>query len=322
GGIVTNPPEYATGDTFTPTPGANGSRRPSGLAMVVMAALVLTAIVAIWSMVVRLDRASYVSGLINRSTTFNEAQATAKDDHVRGALVAVLLTALATAAVFITWFAIVVRRLHAARPSEFRHGRGWAIGAWFVPIVNLIYPKQMADDAWRAATGRTQPVPAVFHFWWAAWLAGNATTFIGNRITNSNDPSLLMNGDRVAGVGEAISAIGAILAIIVVARLDVAAQRAALLPAAPQPSPWPPTPLQPGSPWPPAAPMPGFDPAAPTAPATAAEPQPPAPAATFNPPPGWPAPPPGWVPPPGWQPDPAWPPAPPDWQFWVPANPT
>jgi hypothetical protein len=37
----------------------------------------------------------------------------------------------------------------------------------------------------------------------------------------------------------------------------------------------------------------------------------------FNPAPGWPPPPPGFVPPPHWQPDPAWPPAPPGWQLWV-----
>src|SRR5260221_5152237 len=39
----------------------------------------------------------------------------------------------------------------------------------------------------------------------------------------------------------------------------------------------------------------------------------------FNPAPGWPRPPEGWVPPEGWQPDPAWPPAPEGWSFWVPA---
>jgi RsiW-degrading membrane proteinase PrsW (M82 family) len=38
----------------------------------------------------------------------------------------------------------------------------------------------------------------------------------------------------------------------------------------------------------------------------------------FNPPPGWPAPPPGWQPPDGWQPDPSWPPAPSGWEFWKP----
>jgi F0F1-type ATP synthase epsilon subunit len=38
---------------------------------------------------------------------------------------------------------------------------------------------------------------------------------------------------------------------------------------------------------------------------------------TFNPPPGWPRPPDGWVPPRGWTPDPAWPPPPVGWQLWV-----
>lgn len=38
----------------------------------------------------------------------------------------------------------------------------------------------------------------------------------------------------------------------------------------------------------------------------------------FNPPPGWPSPPSGWVPPAGWQPDPSWPPPPVGWQVWLP----
>jgi hypothetical protein len=37
----------------------------------------------------------------------------------------------------------------------------------------------------------------------------------------------------------------------------------------------------------------------------------------FNPPPGWPPAPAGWVAPPGWQPDPSWPAPPPGWQLWV-----
>jgi hypothetical protein len=37
----------------------------------------------------------------------------------------------------------------------------------------------------------------------------------------------------------------------------------------------------------------------------------------YNPPPGWPPPPPGFTPKPGWQPDPAWGPPPPGWQLWV-----
>jgi hypothetical protein len=38
---------------------------------------------------------------------------------------------------------------------------------------------------------------------------------------------------------------------------------------------------------------------------------------TFNPPPGWPKPPAGWVPPKGWTPDPTWPHPPPGWKLWI-----
>jgi len=37
----------------------------------------------------------------------------------------------------------------------------------------------------------------------------------------------------------------------------------------------------------------------------------------FNPPPNWPAPPPGWAPSPGWRPPPEWPAPPPGWQVWL-----
>lgn len=37
----------------------------------------------------------------------------------------------------------------------------------------------------------------------------------------------------------------------------------------------------------------------------------------FNPPPGWPPAPAGWVAPPGWRPDPSWPEPPAGWQLWV-----
>ncbi len=40
----------------------------------------------------------------------------------------------------------------------------------------------------------------------------------------------------------------------------------------------------------------------------------------FNPPPGWPKPPDGWVPPRGWTPDPAWPDPPDGWQLWLSAD--
>jgi hypothetical protein len=302
----------------------NGSK-PGGLAAVVIAALVISAAVAAWSLVVDLGRASYVAGVLDRGADFTFTEATRQDHRVQGAATASLLTFLVTAAVFITWFARVVRKLHASRPGEFRFGPGWAIGGWFIPFFNLVQPKLMLNDAWRAAVDRRERVPLVFHLWWAAYLLGQITSGTGRALGNDsiNDPHMLVTGDRIWAAGEAILIVAAFLGIVVVARLDAAARQAG--PPPNQLGPWgqrgtwdaPAGPGQPAA-WGEPAAWPQQPPPPAQAPAPVAAPPP---GMVFNPAPGWPAPPPGWVPPPGWQPDPAWPPAPADWQLWIPANP-
>ncbi len=50
--------------------------------------------------------------------------------------------------------AVWTRRLYGnLRPlgfHELRFGEGWALGGWFVPVVNLVRPKQIVNDIWRA----------------------------------------------------------------------------------------------------------------------------------------------------------------------------
>ncbi|GLZ29484.1 hypothetical protein Lesp02_16740 [Lentzea sp. NBRC 105346] len=66
----------------------------------------------------------------------------------------------AAAALFITW--MYRARVNAERLTyvqEHRRSRGWVIGAWFVPFANLVLPKQIADDIWRANDPLQQTVP-------------------------------------------------------------------------------------------------------------------------------------------------------------------
>ncbi len=86
--------------------------------------------------------------------------------------------AIATLVLFIVWFYRVYANLGALGAGELRYGIGWAAGAWFVPILNLFRPKQIADDIWRASDPergeggwRGGPVPVVYGVWWTAWLA-------------------------------------------------------------------------------------------------------------------------------------------------------
>jgi Domain of unknown function (DUF4328) len=58
---------------------------------------------------------------------------------------------------FLAWFHRAYGNIRALGVSEPRYRRGWAIGAWFIPLANLVIPKQLANDLWRAGDAELQP---------------------------------------------------------------------------------------------------------------------------------------------------------------------
>jgi hypothetical protein len=52
-----------------------------------------------------------------------------------------LVTYVIGGVVFIVWFHRAYGNLGALGVDRPRHGRGWAIGAWFIPIANVFIPK-------------------------------------------------------------------------------------------------------------------------------------------------------------------------------------
>ncbi|MEU0885694.1 DUF4328 domain-containing protein [Lentzea sp. NPDC005914] len=90
---------------------------------------------------------------------------------------AFLLT-LAAGVVFVVW--LYNARVNAERltpAAEHRRSRTWVWLGWFVPFVNLWYPKQVVDDVWRASDPQQQGVPLqqrVQHKlvtqWWIAFV--------------------------------------------------------------------------------------------------------------------------------------------------------
>ncbi len=81
---------------------------------------------------------------------------------------------VATGVVFVVWLwkAYSSNRVD---PSRLRHGRGWTIGAWFVPILNLFRPFQLVRDlrdGIRSAMGATGPDRKrwLVRAWWAAFV--------------------------------------------------------------------------------------------------------------------------------------------------------
>lgn len=97
----------------------------------------------------------------------------ASDARQATASAAGLVLLALTAAAFVAWFHaayVIVERSCAARP---RYTATWAIVAWFVPILNLVRPKQIADDLWKASTPPADPPSRrsrLLTQWWALWV--------------------------------------------------------------------------------------------------------------------------------------------------------
>jgi hypothetical protein len=136
-----------------------------------------------------IDVLSIVSGLaeirlLERAAAGNATGAELLANDERQQLVAVVqLVALALGAVFfLRWFRRAYANLRAFGAAT-RHSPGWAIGYWFIPILNLFRPKRIADEIWRSSKPDDgERAPQLISLWWAAFIAAGAAGQIGFRI--------------------------------------------------------------------------------------------------------------------------------------------
>ncbi|MFJ9761127.1 DUF4328 domain-containing protein [Streptomyces sp. NPDC101149] len=130
----------------------------------------------------------------------------------------VLLTCVV---VFLCWFHRV--RVNAEVFSPFGHAkkRGWAIGAWFVPIVNLWFPRRITLDIWDASSPWDTPRShGLVDAWWTLWLLSVLTNRSGSFAYRSADTAEEIRGAvRQVLVADVVDAAAAVLAILVVLRL-------------------------------------------------------------------------------------------------------
>ena len=89
----------------------------------------------------RIEAGEHVS---DAETSFND---------IRQSVIGVVQTLafIATIVLFLMWFSRAYQNVERLGGGPLRYGRGWAIGAWFVPVLNLFRPKQIANDIWRGS---------------------------------------------------------------------------------------------------------------------------------------------------------------------------
>lgn len=115
-----------------------------------------------------------------------------------------------------------------------RHSTGWAIGAWFVPILNLVRVPQIAADLYRA--GRTTPrAGLVIGVWWGLWIVDGLASraAAGQQVPQS--PRAFHSVLDVLAVSYWLTIASAIATILMMTLVTGGLGRAASRPRAPQP---------------------------------------------------------------------------------------
>jgi hypothetical protein len=145
---------------------------------------------------------------------------------------------IAGAIVLIRWLHGAYKNVDVVARPERRYGHGWAIGGWFVPIMNFWRPKQVVNDVWRAG-GRspedTEPGWLLL-LWWTAFVVGGVADRVASRLWGSADLADTRDATVAFVVSDGIDIVAAILAILVVrAATDRLDGRAATLAKPPEP---------------------------------------------------------------------------------------
>ena len=185
----------------------------SRFAIVMLAISMATSVLVIVALAGRLDILDRVNDATNPATL---EEATASDQLVAVSSLGWLLAYLATAAAFIGWLFSCAKLVQRVRPDLLRHKTGWAIGAWFVPFLNLARPPQIVNDVRRLGdTGVRPRGRKLVGWWWALLLVSNVSAWA---VVASNPSSLDALRGQTNGqlLREGLHLTAGVLAILVV----------------------------------------------------------------------------------------------------------
>ena len=141
---------------------------------------------------------------------------------------------------FIRWLHRAYRNIDAISPSYRRFDTGWAIGACFVPILNLWRPKQIVNDVWNSGSPAGRRPAFWLMLWWIGWLASNVLGRIAFPDLGENPTLPQLRQDSVNfmiadGFDVAVIALAILTIRVVTKRQETRAEEVAAVPRQPLP---------------------------------------------------------------------------------------
>ena len=113
--------------------------------------------------------------------------------------------------------------------SEMTISPGWAVGWYFVPVMNLVRPFQAMKETWLASHYRGnwhgEPTPALLVAWWTLWLTTNFLGWISLRLTMSSSLGEINQAAATVALVASLLNVALCLILITMIRRITEAQR-------------------------------------------------------------------------------------------------
>lgn len=180
-----------------------------------MGAAAVAMLVSAWTSWVR---RSELAGVRDGGEPLTAARAAELDRLVAIGAGVSLASTLIGAGFFIWWFHRAYCNLATVRATE--RSTKWAIWAWFVPILNLFRPAQLANEIATHSPSPSRNVPPrIVSTWWAFWVLGNVL----NRFVFRSDLDTLdglIRSDTISAGCDLLLVVAAVLAIFVIRNIS------------------------------------------------------------------------------------------------------
>lgn len=121
------------------------------------------------------------------------------------------LVYLVSGITFLVWIHRSTANAHALGAQGIEVTPGWAVGYWFIPILNLFRPYQATCEIYRASVAKdpinwkSDALPGFFPVWWFCWIVGGFLSRIEARAAS--------NGLDLGGAGLPLSVSSTLLGI-------------------------------------------------------------------------------------------------------------
>ncbi|WFB09006.1 DUF4328 domain-containing protein [Streptomyces sp. LX-29] len=234
-------------------------RRGLATALTVMFSLMIPALVLV--LIGEGGQHQVASDFLDNPFSVTQEEIDDADDFALGASFIYGLIGLTVAILWAIWFRRLRLNAEVFAPGTHRFGSGWAAGSWFTPVVNLWFPKQIANDIWRASSpqGPQQVRRGLLNGWWVTFMVAMVVNLISNvqytvndrkledmqedakrgKFVNQDDAMDAMEGIKnslgVSMFSTVILIAAAILGLLLVRQITAMQEQRAVLPPAPAP---------------------------------------------------------------------------------------